>query len=180
MARYLIFSGIEIGVLIWIIRAIKSKVRHEITMSVGYFIFIILCFENFGHISGFPYQWVVSVFWLKVLGFAILGISVVLALTVFFTMIRLGKPKQGWEETTQLIDKGAFSLVRHPLYSSAFIASTGIFLTKISIFSAVIACISNILFFLSAFYEDKWDEEKFGDPYRRYQENTKLFIPFLY
>jgi protein-S-isoprenylcysteine O-methyltransferase Ste14 len=115
-----------------------------------------------------------------VLGFTILGISVVLALTVFFTMIRLGKPKRGWEETTQLIEKGAFALVRHPLYSSGFIASTGVFLTKISIFSTFITCVSGILFFLSAFYEDKWDEDKFGEPYRRYQENTKLFIPFLY
>jgi hypothetical protein len=48
MAKYLIFSGIEIGVLLWIISAIKSKMRHEITMSVGYFMFIVLCFENFG------------------------------------------------------------------------------------------------------------------------------------
>lgn len=181
MVKYIIFAAVEICIIIfWMAGAIRSKVRHEITMSIGYFLFIALCFENFGSLLPFQYWEVGSILALKIIGFALLGISVVIALTAFLTMKILGRPKKGWEDTTQLIESGIFSLVRHPIYFAAFLASTGVFFIKISILSIILVCVSDILFFLAAFYEDKLDEEKFGEAYKEYKNKTKLFIPFIY
>ena len=178
--KYVIFAAIEIAILIWVIGAIRSKILHEIAMSIGYFLFIIICFENFGNLFSFNYWNLGYIIALKIIGFLLFGMSIIIALTAFITMKTLGKPKKGWEDTTQLIEKGIFSLIRHPIYFAAFLASTGILLIKFSIFSIIIACISNICFFLAAVHEDKWDEEKFGNNYKEYIKKTKLFIPFIY
>lgn len=180
IAKYLIFAAIEIAILFWIIGAIKNKIRHDIAMAVGYFLFISLCFENFGNLFSFQYWELCNITTLKIIGFILLGISIIIALTTFFTMKSLGKPEKGWENTTQLIEKGIFSLVRHPIYFAAFLASTGVFLIKVSLFSVIIVCISDTCFFLAAFYEDKWNKEKFGEDYEKYKKKTKLFIPFIY
>jgi protein-S-isoprenylcysteine O-methyltransferase Ste14 len=180
MVKYIIFAAVEIGVLVWVIEAIRSRVRHEITMSIGYFLFMALCFENFASLLPFQYWKLGSILSLRIIGFVLLGIGIVIALTAFFTMKILGKPKKGWEDTTQLIETGIFSLTRHPIYFAAFLGSTGVFLIKISIFSIILVCVSDVLFFLAAFYEDKWNEEKFGKAYKEYQKKTKLFIPFIY
>lgn len=180
IVKYIIFAAVEIGILFWVIGALRNKMRHEIAMSVGYFLFISLCFENFGNLLPFQYWELSDIITLKIIGFLLLGISIIIALTAFLTIKFLGKSKKGWESTTQLIEKGIFSLVRHPIYFAAFLASTGAFLIKVSVFSIIIACISDICFFLAAFYEDKWDEEKFGEDYKKYKKRTKLFIPFIY
>lgn len=180
MVTYIIFIGIELGVLAWIIGALKTKVRHEITMSIGYFLFIILCFENFAGLLHLQFWQSQDIFILKIIGFVLLGISIVIAATAMLTMKILGKPEKGWESTTQLIEKGIFALIRHPIYFAAFLASAGVFLIKVSLFSIIIACVTNISFVLSTIYEDKWDEEKFGEDYRKYKERTKLFVPFVW
>ena len=40
IAKYIIFAAIEIAILFWIIGAMKNKMRHDIAMDVGYFLFI--------------------------------------------------------------------------------------------------------------------------------------------
>jgi len=172
MVKYIIFAAVEIGVLVWVIEAIRSKVRHEITMSIGYFLFMALCFENFGTLLPFQYWKVDSVIALKIIGFVLLGVGIVMALTTFFTMKSLGKPKKGWEDTTQLIETGVFSLVRHPMYLASGLLVFGSVLISQHWLTLLLGVPLLVGFPIIVLRADKDLIEKFGDDYKRYMQKV--------
>jgi protein-S-isoprenylcysteine O-methyltransferase Ste14 len=177
---YVIFVLVEIPILVWFVGAVRKSEWHEIAMSVGAFLYVFLCFENFGKLLLFDYWKLADVPWLTIPGNILLVSGGVLFLTTFFTMRRLGKPSDAWENTTQLIETGVFGVIRHPIYFSAFLVMVGLLLMWFSTISLIVTFVACICFFLAAWFEDRWNEEKFGETYRHYQEHTRLFFPFIF
>lgn len=178
--KYIVYAPLSVFCLVWFFSAIKKSEKHEMTMSLGALTVITLCFDTFWDLIPLNVWTLNDIPPLKIIGLSILSISGVTAALTVATMIILGKPKKGWEETTQLIEWGTFSLIRHPLYFAAFLAALGIFLVDINLISIVALIICTPLFFLSAYFEDQWNLDKFGEAYRRYQVKTKMFFPFIY
>lgn len=180
LLKYILFFVIELGIIIfWLIPVIKIKEKHEIMMATGALLFIFLYFESFGKLLGINY-WAYESTLFGYIGIVVLLLAALIFIISSTTMRMLGKPKKGWEHTTQLIEKGIFSIIRHPIYFSSLLALLGVFMMKISIISIIILPIGTVCFFLSAKYEDQWNREKFGEIYDAYRQRTRMFIPFIY
>jgi len=180
LLKYVAYTLCTLCIIWWLVGAIRWKETHEFTMALGAWLFFTLCFESFGNIFGLTYWKVEPTTATNVLGFILLGLSGLIFLVASQTMRRKGKPEKGWEQTTELVEIGIFSVIRHPIYFSSLLVILGIFFLKISLFSVLVTPVACLLFFLSAWYEDRWNEEKFVPKYREYRKRTRLFIPFIY
>lgn len=100
---------------------------------------------------------------------------------------KIGKPEKNrdektlyqFEKTSELIDKGIFKYIRHPLYSSLIFLTWGIFLkntTKILLFAALL---STGFLYLTAIFDEKECIKFFGDKYSEYMKRSKRFIPYI-
>ena len=76
-----------------------------------------------------------------------------------------------------VINTGAFSIVRHPLYLAALLLYIGLLFTTLSIVSFVLFLGIFIFYDVIATFEEKKLEEKFGDEYIRYKEKTPKWLP---
>jgi len=85
-----------------------------------------------------------------------------------------------FEKTTALVTSGVYKYIRHPLYSSLFLLTWGIFFKHFSVagFSLAIAAVIFLVFTAKA------DEMEclhfFGSAYNEYMKKTKMFIPFIF
>ena len=82
-------------------------------------------------------------------------------------------------EKAQLVRRGIFSLIRHPIYTGVMFASLGWALVWQS-WPALLAASGLIPFFdAKTRREEKWLREKFAD-YGEYEKCVKRFIPWIY
>ena len=85
-----------------------------------------------------------------------------------------------FEKTTQLIDRGIFRYIRHPLYGSLILLTWGIFLKHMSVSLLFVALTSTIFLYFTAMFDEKECIQYFGEQYRQYMTRSKMFVPFLF
>jgi len=83
------------------------------------------------------------------------------------------------QKAKRLITTGAYSIVRHPIYTGILVSYLGAELLAGSWIWI------SMLFFLIPFYVQARKEEKlllqhFGQKYKKYQSQTKMLIPFIF
>ncbi len=66
------------------------------------------------------------------------------------------------KDDATLVDSGAYSIVRHPIYSSLLMACTGFSLLRISLPSLVLSLILGFFFEQKARREERWLKAKFA------------------
>ena len=79
----------------------------------------------------------------------------------------------------RVINTGAFSMVRHPLYLAALLFYIGFLFTTLSFVSLLLFLGIFIFYDVIATFEEKKLEEKFGEEYILYKEKTPKWIPRL-
>lgn len=104
-----------------------------------------------------------------------------LALTIEgFRLLRVaGAPEETIEDTSQLVTRGVYRYIRHPIYCSLLFAGVGAFLKKPSILGFLLFALVFLFVYLTARVEEKDNIEKFGDDYLSYMKKTKMILPFL-
>jgi protein-S-isoprenylcysteine O-methyltransferase Ste14 len=178
---WITFVVVEVAVVWWLAGSVRRRMKHEICVSTGFLLFAALFFEQTARIFPVEAPVLVKGSGLRIASDIVLVVSGVIAVATFLTLRYRGKPTDAWENTTQLIETGIFGLVRHPLYLAAFLLPPGMLLRRISVPALVLAVAAMLLFTAGAWFEDRWNEGKFGEGYRRYQRRTKKrFIPFLW
>jgi len=84
--------------------------------------------------------------------------------------------KQGHE----LVTRGPYALVRHPIYTGLLLAFVGSAIAR-GHRSGLLAA---ALFFLAALrkyrLEERWMRERFGEAYEAYRSRVKAIVPFLF
>jgi protein-S-isoprenylcysteine O-methyltransferase Ste14 len=115
----------------------------------------------------------------QILSWLLLIFSAYIAIAGYFILKRRGKPDSNFENTSVLVKTGLYRYIRHPLYLSIFLLGTGIMLKQTGILQISFGIINLIAIFLTARIEEKEMIAKFGDEYRVYILETKMFIPFL-
>jgi protein-S-isoprenylcysteine O-methyltransferase Ste14 len=85
----------------------------------------------------------------------------------------------GIEKTTQLVTTGVFKYIRHPLYSSLLLVAWGVFLKKPSWVGGVLGLAATAFLMATARVEEGENVLYFGDAYREYMRETRMFIPFV-
>jgi protein-S-isoprenylcysteine O-methyltransferase Ste14 len=100
-----------------------------------------------------------------------------------------GKPTQqrvgdasllAFEKTTALVTSGIYHYIRHPLYSSLFLLTWGIFFKFPSLFGVTLAILSTLFLVLTAKADEVECMHFFGTPYVEYMKHTKMFIPYIF
>jgi protein-S-isoprenylcysteine O-methyltransferase Ste14 len=125
----------------------------------------------------------------QMVSWLLLTISVVLVLNGAFLLKIEGRPSSsrtsevplaGLERTTELVTKGVYGYIRHPLYASAFYGAWGVFFKDPSWPGVVLALGSTGFWLAAARIEEAECIRYFGAPYREYIRRTKMFVPFLF
>lgn len=86
----------------------------------------------------------------------------------------------GVEKTTELVTSGLYGYIRHPFYSSLFFLGWGIFFKHLSWIGFTLAAINTTLLVITARKEEIENIQYFGETYRDYMKQTKMFIPFIF
>jgi protein-S-isoprenylcysteine O-methyltransferase Ste14 len=135
-----------------------------------------------------------SVYWLKdpfsgrqILSWILLVISTFLAIHAFILLKRLGRPEGSFENTTRLVETGAYRLIRHPLYASLLALGWGVFFKRpawpfdfAAISALLLALALGLFLYLTARVEEAENLVRFGPAYRDYMSHTHMFIPYIW
>ena len=111
-------------------------------------------------------------------GGILLTIGTGVALTGAIALGRNITPFPKPSEKAQLVRRGIFSLIRHPIYTGAMFASLGWALVWQS-WPALLMVLGLPFFDAKARREEKWLREKFSE-YGEYESRVKRFIPRIY
>lgn len=85
----------------------------------------------------------------------------------------------GIEKTTELVTTGIYRYIRHPFYSSLLFLGWGIFLKRVKLAGLLLAVLNTTLLTFTARIEEVENLRYFGEEYRTYMKNTKMFLPFI-
>jgi len=85
-----------------------------------------------------------------------------------------------FEKTTELVTTGIYAYIRHPLYSSLFLLTWGIYFKAGSLSSTVMALVATTFLIATARADEVECIRFFGVEYQAYMKMTKRFVPFLF
>jgi len=105
-------------------------------------------------------------------------LAIILAAVSLLTLRSKGQPTSRIENTTVLIEKGIFRIVRHPLYLALAFWSIGLILLYQSIPSAILGVIAFFCFWMASKKEDEFNIKKFGSSYREYVKKVPMWNVF--
>jgi protein-S-isoprenylcysteine O-methyltransferase Ste14 len=98
-----------------------------------------------------------------------------------FRLLRsYGDPEDDLENTTQLVTRGAYHFIRHPLYGSLLLLGPGAFLKSPSGYGLLLLVFLFASVYATGKVEEKENLKRFGQVYADYMEKTKMFIPFIF
>ena len=173
MLSYIIFVVVSVGItwLSW------SSLRDP--RSHGFYRFF--AFESLlGLILLNVDAWFIDPFaFHQILSWVLLLAGTILAVHGFYLLHAVGQPQSGIENTTKLVQIGAYRYIRHPLYCSLLLGLWGVFLKDISMSALALALVATSFLIATAKVEEREMLQKFSVDYRTYMTTTKLFIPHL-
>ena len=91
----------------------------------------------------------------------------------------VGKPGDRLEDTTRLVQVGAYRYIRHPMYSSLLFLGWGAYLKAPGWLTSILVLLASVSLILTAKLDEMENLSKFGDEYVAYMEKTKMFLPYL-
>lgn len=118
--------------------------------------------------------------WVRLSGFGLAGIGLALSAWVHITLGRYFNPTMRLRDDHELIERGPYARVRHPMYTAVALLSLGGTLMVANLVSAVSAVA--MLFVLTVVrtpIEERMLVEHFGDAYREYMTRTGRYLPRL-
>jgi protein-S-isoprenylcysteine O-methyltransferase Ste14 len=84
-----------------------------------------------------------------------------------------GKP----QDSPHVITRGAFSVVRHPIYLGAILGYAGMTCLTFSLASAVLLLVIFVFYRFISRYEEKLLTQRFGDEYLEYMKKVPMLFP---
>ncbi|MCX6326902.1 MAG: isoprenylcysteine carboxylmethyltransferase family protein [Bacteroidia bacterium] len=173
MNYYALLTGtVFIALFSWIF-SIKYKRYHGIARFFAFESVFILVLLNFRIWFINPFSLLQMISWILLILSAYTGIKGYLLLK------RKGKPDSNFENTSVLVKSDIYGYIRHPLYLSVFLLGTGVMFKDPRPVQLILGAINLIAIYFTASIEEKEMIAKFGDEYRVYMKETKMFIPFI-
>ena len=125
--------------------------------------------------------WFADLFaWYQVCSWLLLILSIIPLIAGIIMLRTIGKPTDELEATTELVTKGIFILIRHPLYASLLYLAWGIFFKSPSLLDGCLVIVASAFLYATARADEAECKVKFGDEYTSYMKNTRMFIPFVF
>lgn len=174
MNIYVLLTGTVFIILFSWFLSVKHKRYHGISRFFAFESVFILFLLNYRFWFTDPFSLLHIVSWL-------LLISSIYPVTAGFILLkREGKPDSNFENTSTLVKSGVYGFIRHPLYLSIFLLGTGIMLKDPGKYQLILGAINCLAVIITALTEEKEMIVRFGDEYREYMKETKMFIPWLF
>jgi protein-S-isoprenylcysteine O-methyltransferase Ste14 len=171
----LIFILGTLGALVFTWRfSIKAKRPHGIPRFFSFECILLLVLLNG------PVWFKQMLMWNQLISWILLFISIVYAVTGFYLLWVIGKPKSDFENTSKLVVVGLYKFIRHPLYASLILLGFGIFFKQITIETTALVLFNFFALIATAKQEEKEMLIKFGEDYHAYMKRTKMFIPYIF
>jgi protein-S-isoprenylcysteine O-methyltransferase Ste14 len=115
----------------------------------------------------------------QLISWVLLFLSIYVVVTGYLLLKRMGKPDNNFENTSRLVKSGIYRYIRHPLYLSIFLLGTGIMLKDPGKLQLILAAENLVAVYFTARIEEGEMIAKFGEEYRTYMTESKMFIPFF-
>ena len=107
------------------------------------------------------------------LGWGFIFLSAIFGWLPVFTFRSKGNVKgDSYINTTKLVDRGLYSIVRHPQYLAGVLMNIGLSLITSHWLVILLGIISWGIYYLGTFTEEEKNLVKFGDSYQNYQEHV--------
>ncbi len=124
----------------------------------------------------------------QIVSWTLLGLSVYLVIHGTLLLYKIGKPGRvrhdpslvGIERTTELVKTGVYRYIRHPIYGSGVVGIWGVALKHPSWPALSLALVGVALLTVTAKTEEAENIRYFGNEYRDYMGQTRMFIPYLF
>ncbi|MCK5076520.1 MAG: isoprenylcysteine carboxylmethyltransferase family protein [Calditrichia bacterium] len=112
--------------------------------------------------------------WLGVFSFLL---SIVFIFPPFFLLKKYGKVEKdkNYMHTQNILDKGIFSIVRHPQYLGYILLTSGFILTSQNLIITVIGITAIFFFYIHSLQEENFLRIKFGTEYEEYMKRVSGF-----
>lgn len=116
----------------------------------------------------------------QIISWILLFSSIYFAIAGYLLLREIGKPKGGnFENTTVIVRTGLYRYIRHPLYMSLFILGTGVMMKDPELIQLCLGAVNLAAICLTARIEENEMIVRFGDDYKAYMKETKMFIPYI-
>lgn len=168
-----LLSGTVLIILFSWFLSIKYKRYHGIARFFAFesvFILVLLNIRVWFMNSFSPFQ---------IISWILLFLSIYVVVTGYMLLKRKGKPDSNFENTSLLVKSGIYKYIRHPLYLSVFLLGTGVMLKNPATLQLILGAINLVAVYITARIEENEMIAKFGDDYRLYMTETRMFIPFI-
>jgi protein-S-isoprenylcysteine O-methyltransferase Ste14 len=111
------------------------------------------------------------------IGWIMLWLSAIFGWLPIFTFKKYGKVPQGkgYVHTTQLVNKGIYSIVRHPQYLAGILLAIALLLIAQHWVIGLLGVILIVIYYLSAFDEEQANLKKLGQEYQIYMNTVPRF-----
>lgn len=172
--KVILFFILSAGIVSFSWPFLRDPRIHGFFRFFAFEFLLILTLVNVDHWFSDPFSARQILSWLLLLS------SLFLAVHGWHLLIAMGRPKDGFENTTTLVLRGAYRYIRHPLYASLLLLGWGTFLKGPSLLSASLALVISAFLVAMARVEEAENLQKFGPDYAGYMKSTKMFIPFLW
>jgi protein-S-isoprenylcysteine O-methyltransferase Ste14 len=154
--------------------SIKHKRYHGIARFFSFESILVLLLLNLGIWFKNPF----SVH--QLLSWILLFLSIYFALAGFLLLKKIGKPQGGnFENTSVIVKTGLYRYIRHPLYLSLLLLGTGIMLKNPALPQTIAGSVNLLAIWFTARIEEKEMLARFGNNYKEYMKETKMFIPYI-
>ena len=112
-------------------------------------------------------------------GWIILWIAGIFGMLPIITFKRLGKVEKGksYVHTNQLVDKGIYSIVRHPQYLAGILISIGLYLIAPGWINLILGLANIVQYYTGTKGEEERLIAKFGQEYIEYQQRVPGLNP---
>ena len=126
--------------------------------------------------------------WYQLVSWVLLIISLFLAIHSLIFLKKIGQSTSSradpalvsFEKTAKLVQVGAYRYIRHPMYSSLLLLGWGAFFKSVSAVGIILAVLSTIFLVITARKEETENIAYFGEEYKEYMKQSKMFIPYIF
>jgi protein-S-isoprenylcysteine O-methyltransferase Ste14 len=169
---FLICGTIFIVWFSWFL-SIRFKRYHGIARFFAFESVFILALLNYRF-------WVTNPFSVaQLISWTLLILSLYSVIAGYLLLKRIGQPTINFENTSKLVKSGLYKYIRHPLYLSVFLLGTAIMLKNPGKIQLIFGAVNLVAVFITAKIEESEMIAKFGDEYKQYIKESKMFIPFI-
>jgi len=159
-------------------RGTKKRKRFEIFAEIGIGLFIYVIVLGLTSFNNFMLKRA-GIVCLQYISIIFLIAGIFLVVSSFISLKRIGRPTSGLEDTTIMIHRGIFKILRHPLYLGLSLSTIGFLFAYQAVALIIIGIAAIILFYIASRVEDSYNIKKFGREYIEYMKKVPMWNFFL-